>query len=160
MSLQNSQTLWRACAGSLLGPAAGASASVLVCVATQLVGTSLTCEKVCWQEVFLCLNEHWVMSAFLQASLISSLLICFALTSLLNSATSSRVSGCFTKGCKYYPCVKKQRDRTNGWFEHRFSSPQLFLHHYKVHKEQEAGLAQKPACLQEGGQAIAQQCEG
>lgn len=30
----------------------------------------------------------------------------------------------------------------------------------QVQEEQEAGLAQKPACLQEGGQAAAQQCEG
>lgn len=136
--------LWRACAGGLLRPAAGASASVLVCAATQLVGTSLTCEKASWQEVFPCLNEHLVMSTFLWASLMFSLPICSVLMSLLNSATSSRGSRCFTKGYKYYPCMRKQRYRTNDWFEHRFSSPQLLLHHYKVHKEQEADLSQKP----------------
>lgn len=81
---------WRwACAGGPRRPTAGASASVWVRAASQVVGMSLTCEKVCansWQEVFLCLNEHSGMSTFLQASLLFSLPIYFVLTSQSRAA--------------------------------------------------------------------------
>ena len=79
-----SRALQWARAGSPLRPAAGASASVLVCAATRLVGTSLTCKNVCansWQEMFLCLNEHLELSTFLQAGLLFSLPIYFVFTS-------------------------------------------------------------------------------
>lgn len=118
------------CRGSLELTAA-ASASVLVCAAAWLVGTSLTWEKVCassWQEVLLCLNEHLGMSTFPQASLLFSLPVYFNV-SVLGSTTSSRGCGCFTERHRYYPCMEKQRYSTNGWLEHRFSSPELSLHH-------------------------------
>lgn len=74
------------------------------------------------------MNEHLAMSTFLQASSLLSLPIYFNV-SVLCSTTASRGSGCFTKGCKYYPCMEKQRYSTNGGFVHRFSSPELSLHH-------------------------------
>lgn len=114
-----------------LEPTAGTSAPILVCAAAWLVGTSLTWEVVCassWQEVFLCLNEHLGMSTFLQAGLLFSLPIYFNV-SIMCSTTSSRGSGCFTKRHKYYPCMEKQGYSTNDSFEHRFSSPELSLHH-------------------------------